>query len=159
MKEFGSLTDLIAHLATLEVAQHAADHAALEKCARVVEKRAKDKIGEYQQEAGPFAAWAELADATKADRSRHGYPEDDPLLRTGGLRDSIEHTVQDSVAQVGSNSDIAVYQELGTAHIPPRSFLGGAMAEKLDDVKKIIGESAVAALVGEQVFNRKMEIE
>ena len=85
--------------------------------------------------------------------------EDDPLLRTGEFRDSIEHTVQDSVAQVGSNNDVAVYQELGTNRIPPRSFLGGAMAEKLGDVKQIIGESAVAALVGEHVFNRKMEIE
>ena len=154
-----SLTDLIAHLAKIELAQHAMERHALEKCARLVEKRAKAKIGEYQPQSGPFAAWAELSDATKNDRARHGYADDDPLLRTGGMRDSIEHTVADGVAQIGSNSDIAVYQELGTAHIPPRSFLGGAMADSVDEIKEIVGGSVKAALVGEHVFNRKMEIE
>ena len=119
---------------------------------------AKEKIGEYQDEAGPFVAWAELAESTKADRTRQGFPEDEPLLRTGEMRDSIEHQVEVPVAQVGSNSDIAVYQELGTQHIPPRSFLGGAAVEKLDDIMKIVGEHAVAALVGEKVHEGRMLI-
>jgi hypothetical protein len=37
------------------------------------------------------------------------------------LRDSIEHTVKsDCEAEIGSNLDIAVYQELGTGTIPLR---------------------------------------
>ena len=157
-RHFGSLTHLAAHLAGIAVAQHAMEHKALEKCAKLVEKRAKAKLGEYQGAAPPFAGWADLADATKADRVSKGFSEDDPLLRTGALRDSIGHVVKDSVAHVGSDSDITVYQELGTKHIPPRSFLGGAMAESLEEVREIVGESAVVALVGEQVFNRRMSI-
>ena len=158
-ESFGSLTELTLHLGKIAVAQHAMERTALDRCAKLVAAHAKEKIGDYQPEAGPFAAWAGLADATKADRLRQGYSEDDPLLRTGALRDSIGHTVRDSEAQVGSNSDIAVYQELGTKHTPPRSFLGGALADKLEDVRKIIGDEAVGALVGEQVFNRRMEID
>ena len=158
MKEF-SLTGFAEHLGKMALAEHAMERSALEKCAKLVEKRAKAKLGEYQDASGPFAAWANLADSTVADRERQGYPSDEPLLRTGALRDSIGHTVKDSVAQIGSDSDIAVYHELGTKHMPPRSFLGGAMAESLDDVKQIIGESAVAALVGQQVVNRRLEIE
>ena len=158
-KSFGSLAHLAAHLGTLVVAEHEMEHRALERCAKMVEKHAREKVGEYQPETGPFAAWAGLADSTIADRERQGFAADEPLLRTGALRDSIEHTVQDSEAQVGSNSDIAVYQELGTKNMPPRSFLGGALADKLDDVRKIVGQEAVAALIGEQVFNRRQEIE
>jgi HK97 gp10 family phage protein len=158
-KSFGSLAHLATHLAGIAVAQHEMEKSALEKCAKLVEKRAKEKLGEYQDAAGPFAGWAPLAESTMSDRSRQGFPEDEPLLRTGALRDSIEHTVADGVAQVGSDSDVAVYQELGTRHMPPRSFLGGAAAEKLEEIKGIIGESAVAALVGEHVHNRRMEIE
>ena len=150
---------MAAHLGKLAVAQHAMEHAALEQCAKLVKKRAKAKLGEYQEQAGPFAAWAALADSTVADRERQGYAGDEPLLRTGALRDSIEHVVAGGVAQVGSNSDIAVYQELGTKHTPPRSFLGGAAVESLDEVKAVLGGSAVAALVGEQVVNRRLEIE
>lgn len=158
-RHFGSLTHFALHLAHVAAGQHEIERNALEQCAKLVKKRAKAKLGDYQDAAGPFAGWAELADATKSDRERQGYSPDDPLLRTGGLRNSIEHTVKDSAAHVGSNSDIAVYQELGTKNMPPRSFLGGAMAESLKDVREIIGQEAVAALVGDQVFNKRMRIE
>lgn len=157
-RHFGSLTHLAAHLTHVAATQHAMERGALEECAKLVETRAKAKLGEYQDAAPPFAGWADLADATKADRERQGFPEDDPLVRTGALRDSIGHTVADGAAHVGSNSDVAVYQELGTDRIPPRSFLGGAMAESLGEVRGIIGREAVAALVGEQVFNKRMRI-
>jgi hypothetical protein len=46
---------------------------------------------------------------------------DTPLLETGALRDSISHVVypEHGYGDVGSTSKIAVYQELGTKHIPP----------------------------------------
>ena len=158
MKEFSGLGAFALHLGEIALKQHEMERHALEKAAKVVETRAKAKIGEYQDQAGPFVGWAELAESTKADRSRQGFPEDEPLLRTGELRDSIEHVVIDNEAHVGSNSDIAVYQELGTKTIPPRSFLGGAAADEIEKIIAIVGESATAALAGEGVHNRRMSI-
>ena len=125
-------------------AEQIAARKALQKAAKLVEKRAKEKIGEYQKQAGPFIAWPELAESTKADRARHGYPEDEPLLRSGEMRDSIGRatSIDGLEVQIGSNSDIAVWQELGTQHIPPRSFLGGATAEKLHEIKEIMAATS-----------------
>jgi phage gpG-like protein len=130
----------------------------LEESAELVEKRAKAKIGHYQDQEGPFIAWPELAESTKSDRARQGYPEDEPLLRSGEMRDSIEHTVGKDEAQIGSNNDKAVWQELGTEHIPPRSFLGGAMAELVPDIISLSGRKFVAALVGQDVFQGRLPI-
>jgi hypothetical protein len=152
------MLELAAKLGEIVLAQHEMEHRALEKVGKLVEKRAKAKIGEYQDEAGPFVGWAELADSTKSDRVNEGFPEDEPLLRTGQMRDSIEHVVIDSEVQVGSDSDIAVYQELGTSRIPPRSFLGGAVADELPAIIDIIGDSAVAALIGGGVVGRRLSI-
>lgn len=114
-----------------------------------------------QDHVGPFIAWPELAESTKADRVRKGYSEDEPGLRSGEMRDSIGRVLSTDglEAQVGSNDDHMVYFELGTSKQPPRSVLGGAMAEKLPEVKEILGTALVAGLVGEQVFNRIMVIE
>jgi len=49
-----------------------------------------------------------------------------PLLETGELRASIEWNSTGNEGHVGSNNDKAVWHELGTAKIPPRSFLMGA---------------------------------
>ena len=153
------LLELAAKLGEIALAQHEMEHHALEKAAVVVEKRAKEKIGEYQDQTGPFIAWAELADATKEDRLRKGFTENDPGLRTGEMRDSIEHQVENSEAQVGSNDDHLVYFELGTSKQQPRSVLGGAVVDKMDKIMEIVGESAVAALVGQGVHGGKMKIE
>ena len=153
------LLELAAKLGEIALKQHEMEHHALETAAELVEKRAKDKIGEYQEQAGPFVGWADLAEFTKADRIAKGFPEDEPLLRTGAMRDSIEHIVGDGEAQVGSNSDIAVYQELGTAKIPPRSFLGGAAVETMPRIVELIGATAKAALVGKEVHSGRIEIE
>jgi len=152
------LLELAAKFGEIALAQHEMEQHALEKVGKLVEKRAKEKIGEYQEEAGPFVGWADLADSTKADRVNKGFPEDEPLLRTGQMRDSVEHVVIDSEVQVGSDSDIAVYQELGTATIPPRSFLGGAVADELPAIMDIIGDSAAAALIGGGVARRRLSI-
>ena len=159
MKQFGDMASFATHLMTAAVAVKQAEHKLLDHVGKAVEKRAKAKIGEYQDAAPPFAGWAELADATKADRARQGFPEDEPLLRTGEMRDSIGHKVQGNEVTIGSDSDKAVWQELGTETIPPRSFLGGAMAEELPKLKAILGEGIVAALVGKDVYHGKLEID
>lgn len=143
-----SLAGFIGFLAGAHERIEDATHRGLEKAARIIESEAKAEIGTYQGQAGPFAAWQELADATKADRVAQGFKENDPLLRTGDMRDSIGHVVSGHEAAVGSDSDIAVFQEMGTSKIPPRSFLGGAAFRKAEDVAKVLGHSAVMGLVG-----------
>ena len=157
--EFTSFLDAAAHCAKLALAQHEADKSALERATKLLQKKVKEKFGTYQPEAGPFVAWAELAESTKHDRERQGYTENDPLERSGALRESVERDVADSEGHVGSDSDVAVYQELGTKNMPPRSTFGSAAVENLDNVRQIVGEEAVAALVGEQVFQGRIEIE
>lgn len=158
MKQFDSMASFAAHLMTAAVAVKRAESRMLDHIGKSVKARAKGKIGEYQDAAPPFAGWAELADSTKTDRAKRGYPEDEPLLRTGGMRDSIGHRVQGGEVTIGSDDDKAVWQELGTETIPPRSFLGGAMAEELPRLKEILGEGTVAALVGKDVYQGKLPI-
>lgn len=159
MKSFTSFAGMAAELMGAALGIEGLNHELLEHAAKSIEKRAKEKIGEYQSEAGQFVAWAELADSTKQDRESQGYPEDEPLLRTGELRESIEHKVIGLVAHVGSDSDIAVYQELGTDKLPPRSFLGGAAHEKAPEVVEMIGSNVALHLAGEKVFQGKLPIE
>lgn len=132
---------------------HRAEQHALEHAAKVVVAEAKEAIGTYQDAVDPFAAWPELADATKADRVRQGYSENDPGLRSGEMRDSIEHTVKMSdfgsgEAHIGSNDDKLVWFELGTVNQPPRSVLGGAAARKSEEVKRLLGDAAIGIIVG-----------
>ena len=50
-------------------------------------------------------------------------------------------------ACIGSNDEAAEYQELGTADIPPHSFLGSALAHTTDEVVKTVGDGIVGALI------------
>lgn len=153
-----NLASFIGHMAASIASLHHHEHKAMEHACVVVETEAKHEIGTYQGPASPFVAWAELADATKNDRVLKGYAENEPLLREGALRDSIGHAVGDREGVVGSDSQIAEWQELGTVRIPPRSFLGGAAVRKGPDVAHILGQSAVRALVGEHVANKIIHI-
>lgn len=103
-----------------------------------IEETAKEEIGVYQPAYGPFDAWVPLAESTKADRVRKGYTEDDPLLRSGELRDSIESEIVGLAAIVGTKSEIGLWQEVGTDRIPPRPFLGPAYVRKIDPLMESI---------------------
>jgi HK97 gp10 family phage protein len=148
MKQFGSLAAFAAEIPALEDGVVLELERGLEAVAAMIEKTAKDEIGEYQEAVGPFPAWEELADSTKADRVSKGYTENDPLLRSGALRDSISHQTKGLEAVIGSDSDIAVYQELGTSKIPPRPFLGPAVERNHEAIKKIVGGAVVKGLLG-----------
>jgi hypothetical protein len=158
-----SLAGFAAKLAELTIAVHEEGVKALEAAAVIVETEAKAEIGIYQSGAGPFAQWATLADSTLAEKERLGYaPPDNPLLRTGDMRDGIQHTVvpaaSGGTAYVGSDDPVAEYQELGTDRIPPRSFLGGALFRKTDEVKAITGAYVYGALVGRKVHNTAIPV-
>jgi hypothetical protein len=120
-----------------------ATHNMLEHAGQVVEDEAKRLIGTYDF-ANP--RWPELAESTKDDRVRQGFSENEPLLRTGELRDSIHHVVIGDTAHVGSDNDKAVWQELGTKHIPPRTFLKGAVLNTADQIAHDIGKQVHAYL-------------
>ena len=116
-----NLMQAAASLVAMSAEYEKAKHDALEAACVVIEDEAKRVIGTYDY------GWQPLAPATIA-RKANG---DTPLLETGKMRDSIEHTVHGDSGFVGSNDDKAVWQELGTSRgIPPRSFLGGAAAHK-----------------------------
>jgi len=103
-----------------------------------IEETAKEEIGVYQPAYGPFDAWAPLAESTKADRVRKGFTEDDPLFRSGKLRDSIQSEVVGLAAIVGTKSEIGLWQEVGTARIPPRPFIGPAYVRRFDPLLEMI---------------------
>ena len=128
-----------------------AEHRGLKEACEILQTEAKAEIGHYQQEAGPFQAWPELAESTKQDRVKSGFPENEPLLRTGETRDSIEYTVGHGEARVGSNSPVAVAQEIGTDKIPARSFLGGAAVRKHDEIVRAMAKPMIETMIGMSV--------
>ncbi|MBB5189604.1 HK97 gp10 family phage protein [Silvimonas terrae] len=148
MKQLSSLGELAEVFTKNTLGMMVTMQAGLEKAAVVVEKDAKQRIGEYQEAEGPFPAWAELSDSTKEDRARQGYTENDPLLRSGDLQRSIEHEVGYTEAVIGSKSPVAAYQEFGTYRIPPRPFLGPAAFHNKKRIQRILGAAMVSGLVG-----------
>ena len=148
MKEFNSIAAFIAHMERAALATVVAEHSGVAKGAEMIRDEARAEIGHYQEAAGQFEAWQALTEHTQDDRVRKGFSPDDPLLRTGDLRDSITCTARGHEAAIGSNSDIAIWQELGTNRIPPRSFLGGAAFRKSKAVIEQIGSRVVWALRG-----------
>lgn len=108
---------------------------------------ARALFGVYQGGFAEYGPWPELADRTKADRVQQGYPENDPLLREGDLRDGIGIAYGPSRAEIGSNDDVMVYQELGTETIPPRPVLGLTGTEEEKAVFEMVGDGVVKALI------------
>jgi hypothetical protein len=147
MREFTSFAEFAVKLVELQVSEALALHHGLKRVALLVEKTAKDELGDYQNATGPFPAWAELKDATKSDRVRQGYTENDPGLRSGEMRDSIEHKVGGLEAEIGSNDDKLVWFELGTQKQEPRPVLGPAAFRNQRKIEHIIGHAAVTGLL------------
>ena len=119
------------------------------------------KLGEIQTELAKreiigheVAAWQPLADATIAEKQRLGFTGhvsgSDPLLRTGTLRDSIEFEIEPNAVAIslvlGSHDKVALFQELGTATIPPRPFLATATLQSLPEAAEILGRTAADLL-------------
>lgn len=136
-----SIEEAVLRMGAMVLRAEHAKREALERAARIVADEARAEIGHYQE------GWPQLAPATVEDRVRQGYAPDEPLLREGELRDSIGHEVEGDRAIVGSSSKVAVYQELGTDKIPPRSFLAGAAHRKAEEVAREIGAHVVHTMV------------
>jgi len=137
-----SLLGFIAELPAIERDIHASGPKIIERACQIIQKKAKATIGRENEN------WPPLAEATLQDKAKHGFPTPKPLLRTGALRDSIEYTVSGLEGAVGSNLDVAVYQELGTSRIPPRSFLVSAAIASEDRIHKMAAAVTIAAFSG-----------
>ena len=157
MKAFPSPADFARFLyekaATLDVAEAVA----FEKIGNIVAQDAKHRIGEYQDEAGQFPAWKDLAESTIQDKESQGYAVPAPLLRDGDMRDSIEFRCTADRVVIGSASKVALWQELGTSgpnagpdgyHVPPRPFLGPALFTNEEECAAILGAEVAVWLAG-----------
>ncbi len=115
----------------------------LEAQGAAIEASAKSKFGGYQ------TGWAPLAESTEADRQRLGFTPDDPLFRSGGLRDAVHHKVEGDTVFIGVEpgqtlhgpdgkdfdaSMVMEVQEFGDSrgHVPPRPVFGTVVVEDLD---------------------------
>jgi HK97 gp10 family phage protein len=141
MPEFKNMGGLIAALEAIRF--EVAEKAALEAAAGVLETEAKSAIGTDRY------GWPPLAPST-VERKGH----DDPLIdyssaEPGSLiRDTIAHNVGVREAFVGSDSDVAVFNELGTSKAPPRPYLGGAVDAKGQAAADAAAAEFTIALVG-----------
>lgn len=147
---FTSLDQFAEYLARTMVRQ-VGDWHVLNDAAALVRDRAIAKLGTFQPAVGPFPAWRQpLAQWTQDERVELGFSPNDPLLRDGShIRDTISYEVDHvrGVAVIGSPTDEALDNELGTSRIPPRPFLGPALYESRDEILQIIGDGAFRALV------------
>jgi hypothetical protein len=158
VKRFKSCSLFAEYLLLIAAEQKRLEREGLEKASHIVETEAKALMGHYGQ------GWDPLKDATKEQRLKLGFPEDEPLLRNGALRDAVEASVGDGEAVVGVASamvgdgskanpvrDIAVVakaQELGTDTIPARSFLGTACVQHEDAIVEAMLMPMIHALQG-----------
>lgn len=162
IREFSSMGAFAAHLLTRQAVVALELRAGLLEVAHAVRDTAKDELGEYQNSIGPFPAWQELADRTKAHHVKeiaagNGAPDaggNTPLLLTGGLRDSIEAEVGGLEAVVGATIDEGVWMELGTTTAPPRPFLGPAIYHREKLIKRVLGAALVAGILGRGVISK-----
>lgn len=127
LQSFGML------FANMAIALPRATHTAMEAACVVVEREARRVIGTYDY------GWPQLAPSTQADRVQQGFPANEPLLRTGEMRDSIEHVSSPTEGRIGSNNPKAIWHELGTSRVPPRPFLSSALQHEAAHVVAIIG--------------------
>lgn len=160
MREFSTPADFAHFLRQAAAHSRKGQEEGLRKASEIFAEEAKAEIGHYQGAAGPFEAWPTLADTTlngyTTDGGKHfpgkielGYsPPDNPLLREGDLRSSIGSAHDEHHAVVGSDSQIAVWQELGTKRMPARSFLGRAVFVKVKEAMKVIVQSSLGHLAG-----------
>lgn len=93
IREFASLGQFAAHLMTRQAAVALELHAGLVEVANNVRDTARQELGTYQKAIGPFPAWAQLKEETQVERVRQGYTANDPLLRSGEMRDSVHREV------------------------------------------------------------------
>jgi len=69
-----------------------------------------------------------------------------PWRQTGALADSIGVSAEADEALVGSSSEVALYQELGTATVPPRPFFAAIAATEAEAAAASVGAAVADAI-------------
>jgi phage gpG-like protein len=116
-----NLAQAAARMAAAEADLEAARAPMLAAACQMVAEKSRSLIGV------PNDHWQPLKPETIARKDGVNTP----LLETGEMRSSIEWNADSNHGYVGSNSDVAVVQELGTSRgLPPRSFLALAAQEE-----------------------------
>ena len=167
MKSFQSPASAARFFADLREKVIAANLIGVQDGAQLLLKTAQDEVGTYQDEnTGPFPPWAELAEATKDDRVRQGYTENDPGLRSGDMRESYgvrtELAGPLATASIGSDDPKALWFENGTVrsadakafYQPPRSVLGVAAFREGETVAAAVALVVHRILQGRPLPNR-----
>jgi hypothetical protein len=142
MDLLGLSTKFLAMALEVEVLKHEA----LEEAVKIALEGVKARPGHYNGASGPTSAWESLSPATMESREQLGFEPDDPLLRTGALRDSYVGGVEGDTGFVGSPLDEAAYTEFGTSTQPPRSILVGGFFDKEKEILAKLGETTVKVL-------------
>lgn len=148
MRDFKDIAAFLASMRGINARMADAGMVGLTKAAKAIEIEAKTEIGHYQEGAGSFVGWAELADSTKDQRVKLGFSENDPGLRTGDMQQSIESAAEYNAAVVGSDSEKLVWFDQGTSKQPSRSVLGIAAIHKTDVAVDVVAGSVAHALAG-----------
>lgn len=141
-----SLVGFVAHLGTIERDLEEVGPAVVARACELVARAAKRAIGKTHE------LWPPLKPETIARKLRGNTP----LLETGELRDSIEWTASGLEGQVGSNNDKAVWHELGTSKIPPRSFLASSAISMEEKIHHMAERAVIAVLEGRGLHSAEM---
>jgi hypothetical protein len=136
-----SILGFVAHLKVLDLEMKTVGHAVVAKACQMVANAAKEALGTYE------FGWIPLKPETIAHKMRG----DSPLLETGELRDS-----EGNIGHVGSNADRAVWMELGTSKIPPRSFLAAAAMQQEHLIHKMAERAVIAIVLGKGLASSEM---
>lgn len=153
MREFSSMAKFAAHLDGLAIRMYAHEQVALERSLVAISNRAAMKFGHYQNEAGAFPAWPELAETTQARREALGYTPNDPLLMSGLMRANSGHEVVGLEGIAGSKDPKMPYHEFGTTTIPARPVWGPAALQSRSEIEKILGAAIVSGLFGGEAIH------
>jgi len=102
----------------------------LEEAGRIVEEEARRVLGTYDY------GWPSLSPVTISKKGGR----DTPGIDTEEMKNSLGHHVEGhSAVQIGTDSQKAVWFELGRPGQPPRSFLAQALIRKAPEAVHAIG--------------------
>ena len=122
------------------------NHAIVARACEMVANAAKEALGTYE------FGWVSLKPETIARKMRG----DSPLLETGELKNSIQWNSSGNEGHVGSNLDKAVWMELGTSKIPPRSFLAAAAMQQEELIHEMAARAVVAIIAGRGLHSSEL---
>jgi phage gpG-like protein len=143
MRNFNSLASAALHFGRLARDLKGAEEAIIRGACHLIAERAKASI---RTSANGFN-WPKLQPETVKRKSRG----DTPLLETGELLGSISYQVDGATGQVDSTSEKAVWHELGTKRIPPRSFLLASAVQELPHIKILTHSVVRSMMLGERL--------